>query len=174
MKSMKELALECAPKDSVPATLEDLENKGLFSQNVLLKGDVIKFPDTYDSSYFRLGREFQTRTKNRDTGEFEEGTTRPVLIFVERNGVPTWIPLGTFLRGNRAHNGAEYRQAAADYPLNLELLRASHQGEAGQTLCRGKVYEVSDFFDGKFAHFEKGVLVEGVLDIKRIALLTEK
>lgn len=174
MKSMKDEALACVPTDSVPAKLEDLESKGLFSQNILLKGDVLELPDEYNESFFRLGREFKTRIKDPETGEIKDGVTRPVLIFVKRNGVPAWMPLGNFLRGNRVHNAAEYREAAANYPLNIEMLRAQNQAEVAKLLCTGKTIEVADTFDGKFAHFEKNVLVEGVFDIKKIPLFAEK
>ena len=84
------------------------------------------------------------------------------------------MPLGNFLRGNRVHNASEYREAAEKHPINTELLRAQHQGEAAKILCTGKTLEVVDFFDGKFARFEKNVVVEGKFDIKRIPLFTEK
>lgn len=49
------------------------------------------------------------------------------------------------LRGNRVHNASEYREAAEKHPINTELLRAQHQGEAAKILCTGKTLEVVDF-----------------------------
>ena len=174
MKSFKDEAKESMPEGATPLDPKDLEQKGLFSQNILLKGDVIELPDELSSDYLCEGKPFKTRVKNRETSEIEDGVIKPALLFVRRNGIPTWMPLGNFLRGNRVHNAAEYREAANDHPINTELLRAQNQAEAAKILCTGKTLEVVDFFDGKFAHFEKNVMVEGKFDIKRIPLFTEK
>ena len=174
MKRFKDEARETMPEGATPLDPKDLEQKGLFSQNILLKGDVIELPDELSSDDFCEGKPFKTRVKNKETGEIEDGVIRPTLIFVHRNGAPIWMPLGNFLRGNRVHNASEYREAAEKHPINTELLRAQHQGEAAKILCTGKTLEVVDFFDGKFARFEKNVVVEGKFDIKRIPLFTEK
>lgn len=96
MKRFKDEARETMPEGATPLDPKDLEQKGLFSQNILLKGDVIELPDELSSDYFCEGKPFKTRVKNKETGEIEDGVIRPTLIFVHRNGAPIWMPLGNF------------------------------------------------------------------------------
>ncbi len=151
-------------KGYTPATTDILASKGMFTQNLLLKGDVIEFPE-FDIQNFVQGKPFKTLDKNGDEIE-----VRGILAYIRVNNVWRFFPLGTFQRGSQVANREDFVAACRDkYEFNLRILTLNDQLELAQFLSgqRFKVVENQQF---KFQRFKDRKPVEGEFDLKAVSM----